>query len=85
MEKDICPDIIVHYYEASQGPLRSLSDLGIEEAETILQRIRQEGLIFASKRNEGYLKIRRSLEELIRHRLIQKGGQPKNTHRIILS
>ena len=78
MEKVICPETIVHYYEASQGPFKSLSDLSLEEAESILQRIRQEGLVFASKRNVDYLKTRRSLEERIRQLFIEKGGQPKS-------
>jgi len=77
MEKFVCPEIIVHYYEASQGPFRSLSDLSLEEAESILQRIRQEGRVFASKRNTDYLGIRKSLEERIRQLFIEKGGQPK--------
>jgi hypothetical protein len=77
MEKVVCPEIIVHYYEASQGPFRSLSDLSLEDAESILQRIRQEGTVFASKRNRDYLGIRKSLEERIRQLFIERGGQPK--------
>ncbi len=72
-----CPDVIVHYYEARQGPLRSLSDLSMEDAEYILEQIRQEGVIFASKRNKDYLGIRRSLEERLRQLFIEKGGRPK--------
>ena len=77
MEKVVCPEIIVHYYEANKGPFRSLSNLSMEEAESILQRIRQEGMVFASKRNLDYLRIRKSLEERIRQLFIEKGGQPK--------
>ncbi len=77
MEKIVCPEYIVHYYEASQGPFKSLSDLGFQEAELILQQIRQEGLVFASQRNQDYLTIRRSLEERIRRLFIEKHGQPK--------
>ena len=77
MEKDACPEFIVHYYEACQGPFRSLSDLSLEEAESILQRIRQDGIVFASKRGTDYLEIRKSLEERIRCLFIEKGGQPK--------
>jgi hypothetical protein len=43
----------------------------------MLQRIRQEGIAFASKRDIDYLRIRRSLEERIRQLFIEKGGQPK--------
>jgi hypothetical protein len=77
MKKVVCPEIIVHYYEASQGPFRSLSDLSLEKAESILQRIRQQGIVFASKRSVDYLGIRKSLEEQIRQMFIEKGGQPK--------
>ena len=76
MDKVVCPEMIVHYYEASRGPFRSLSDLSLEEAESIQQRIRQEGIVFASKRNLDYLGIRKSLEERIRQLFIEKGGQP---------
>ena len=69
--------MIVHYYEASKGPFRSLSDLRMEEAESILQRIRQEGIVFASKRNLDYLSLRMSLEQRIHQLFIEKGGQPK--------
>jgi hypothetical protein len=77
MEKVASPEMITHYYEASQGPFRSLSDLSLEEAESILQRIRQESIVFASKRSIDYLVIRKSVEEQIRQLFIEKGGQPK--------
>jgi hypothetical protein len=77
MENNVCPDHIIHYYEASQGPFKSLSDLSLKEAESILQRIRQEGVVFASKRNLDYLGIRKALEERIYALFIEKGGQPK--------
>jgi hypothetical protein len=80
MEKIVCPRTIVHYYEASQGPFRSLSDLSLEDAECILQRIRQKGIVFASQRNRDYLAIRKSLEERIRQLFIEKGGQPRRLH-----
>jgi hypothetical protein len=77
MEKIVCPEMIVHYYEASQPPFQSLSDLTLEDAEDILQQIRQEGNVFASKRNMEYLDIRKSLEEQIYRLFVGKGGQPK--------
>ncbi len=77
MENMVCAETIVHYYEASRGPLKSLSDLGLEEAEALLQRIRQDGLVFASQRGMDYLSIRQSLEEQIRGLFIWKGGLPK--------
>jgi hypothetical protein len=77
MKKDVCPENIIHYYEASKGPFRSLSDMSLVEAESILQLIRQEGIVFASKRNLDYLGIRKALEERMHELFIEKGGQPK--------
>ena len=77
MEKIACPEVIVHYYEASKGPFQSLSDLRLEDAEAILQKIRHEGTVFASKRNHEYLTIRKSLEDKIYQMFVEKGGRPK--------
>ena len=71
------PDYLSHYYEASDGPLRNLSDLTEEQAEAILQEIRRAGDRFASQRKEDYLSVRRGLEEQVRELFIQKGGRPK--------
>ncbi len=77
MNKSVCPEIIVHYYEAGRPPFQSLSDLTLEDAEAILQQIRQEGNVFASKRNMEYLGIRKSLEEQMYQLFLAKGGQPR--------
>jgi hypothetical protein len=71
------PDTLYHYYEANRGPLVSLSDLSLEDAEGILAQIRRDGLIFASRRSNEYLQIRRELEERIRSLFVDKGGQPR--------
>jgi hypothetical protein len=80
MTADICPDYIVHYYEAELGPFRNLSDLSHEEAEAVLANIRAEGILFASKRTAEYLSVRRTLEQRVRQLFIAKGGQPKRLH-----
>ena len=77
MDDGICPAFITHYFEAAQGPFKSLSDLDPAEAESVLGKIRQEGVVFASRRNRDYLEIRRALERKIRQLLIDKGGQPR--------
>jgi hypothetical protein len=77
MKKNLCPEMIVHYYEASKGSLQSLSDLRLEDAEAILQQIRHEGNVFASKRKIDYLSIRKTLEERIYQLFVEKGGKPK--------
>ena len=74
------PAFLSHYYEASHGPLRSLSDLEPEETERILDDIRCAGKSFASKRNAEYLSIRRELEQRVRCLFIQKGGKPQRRH-----
>jgi hypothetical protein len=74
------PSLLYHYYEASLGPLRNLSDLPLEEAEAILSRIRQTGNVFASKRASDYLLIRRELEDRVRGLFIEKGGHPQRSY-----
>lgn len=43
----------------------------------MLERIRQEGAIFASQRRADYLAIRGELEKRVRQLFIQKGGKPR--------
>ncbi len=80
------PDCLYHYYEKRKGPFTSLSDLSLEQAETILEGIRKKGQVFASQRQANYLAIRRELEQAVRQRFIDKGGQPqrKSPHYMIL-
>lgn len=73
------PSFLYHYYEASLGPFRNLSDLPLEKAEAILSRIRQTGNVFASQRAGDYLPIRRELEDRVRRLFIEKGGQPQRS------
>lgn len=70
------PKFLSHYYEADDGPFRSLTDLPEAQAEAVLQKIRRTGDRFASQRQEDYLSIRRELEERVRGLFIEKGGQP---------
>jgi len=76
---NMMPDFLSHYYEASRGPFRNLSDLSLEQAQEILRRIREKEGTFAGERTEGYLAIRRDLEKQVRQRFIAKGGAP---HRV---
>jgi len=73
----LLPDFLCHYYEATDGPFRNLSDLTISEAEAVLSHIRQAGDRFASLRTDDYLTIRRKLEEKVRALFLAKGGVPK--------
>ena len=80
------PTYLYHYYDCSRGAFRNLSDLPPGEAEAILESIRQRGEGFASKRKTDYLMIRRELEDFVRMRFIEKGGQPQRArpHYMIL-
>jgi hypothetical protein len=71
------PDFLCHYYEATDGPLRNLSELTDQEAHAILEQLRSQGDRFASQRKDDYLAIRRGLEEKVRALFIAKGGKPK--------
>jgi hypothetical protein len=65
------PDFLCHYYEAGRGPFANLSDLPPQEAEQVLERIRQAGGVFASRRQADYLQIRSQLEQRVRQLFIQ--------------
>lgn len=70
--------LLYHYYEESRGPLRSISDLSDEEAESVLQRIRTEKPdIFLAKRPEDYVQKRRRFEGILRNEFIKMGGCPE--------
>ena len=81
------PNFLSHYYEASDGPFRNLSDLPHAEAEALLEQIRQGGQRrYAGKRMSDYMAVRRGLEERVRELFIAKGGQPlrERPHYLIL-
>jgi len=71
------PDFLCHYYDASDGPLRNLSDLPAAEADAVLQGIRMKGDRFASQRTADYLAVRAGLESRVRELFIAKGGRPR--------
>ena len=80
------PGFLSHYYEASKGPFLNLSDFSLEEGESVLDEIRRQGEVFASRRSEDYLQIRRGLEDQVRQMFIAKGGKPvrQRPHYMIL-
>jgi hypothetical protein len=81
MTEHAIPGFLCHYYEATDGPFRNLSDLPLVDAEEILQRIRQtDSSRFASRRPADYMVVRRQLEELVRQQFIAKGGRPRRNH-----
>jgi hypothetical protein len=80
------PDYLYHYYDCSKRPFLNLSDLAHDEAEVVLQKIKQNGESFASKRANDYLTIRRELEGHIRNIFVAKNGKPQRAtpHYMIL-
>lgn len=67
---------LYHYYEMNRGPFRSLTDLPLHEALAIQEQLKQDQSLFASKRSDDYLDIRRDLEQRARDIFISKGGKP---------
>ena len=86
MTADSLPDFLTHYYERACGPFRSFSMLPPEEAEALQAMLRARGDVFASKRTEDYLEVRRGLEQRVRALFVEKGGRPIRTrpHYLIL-
>jgi hypothetical protein len=68
---------LYHYYEHRNGPFRSLSNLPLDEAEAILEELKQSGKVFAGKRVADYMQVRRQLERKARELFVDKGGKPQ--------
>jgi len=69
-----------HYYEANIGPFRSLSQLSLPRANKIMADIKKNKDLFASRRSDEYLVVRRELEKVARRLFIEKGGKPINDY-----
>ncbi len=70
---------LYHYYESARGPFLSLTDLLQHEAMIIHNQLKKDTSLFASKRSDDYLLIRRDLEQRARILFIEKGGKPIRT------
>jgi hypothetical protein len=73
-------NLLCHYYEVARGPFHNLSALSIEEANSILSELRENGRGFASKRSEDYMQIRRQLEKQARMMFVEQGGNPRTLY-----
>jgi hypothetical protein len=69
-------EFLYHYYESRRGPFRSLTDMPIDEAMVLFKQLKSDPTLFASKRSDDYLLIRRELERKARELFIAKGGRP---------
>jgi hypothetical protein len=67
---------VYHYYEAEIGPFKNLSSLSYDKAREVMNDLKQEGTVFASRRPDDYLSVRRQLEDRARYLFISKGGKP---------
>ena len=67
---------LYHYFERAKGPLLNLSDLPLQQAQDILDDIKDANNTFASHRDQGYLERRQGLEQIVRDIFISKGGNP---------
>lgn len=70
---------LYHYYESARGPFLSLTDLPQQEAMIVHGQLKKDKSLFASKRSDDYLLIRRDLEQRARDLFIEKGGKPIRT------
>lgn len=68
---------LYHYFDIETGPYKNLSDLSLDDAKKVQNKLRKNSICFASKRYEGYLEIRRDLELKAREIFINKGGKPE--------
>lgn len=71
---------LYHYYEHDRGPFKNLSSLSLEAGEEVLRQLRLDADVFASKRSDDYLKVRRDLENRARNLFIAKGGKPRQQY-----
>lgn len=66
---------LYHYYDKAIGPFFNLSDLSIEKANEILDKIKfLKPCAMAAKRQPEYMEARRYYENILREEFIRKGG-----------
>lgn len=67
---------LYHYYDKKVGPFRSLSDLPVDEAERVLDRIRNDKPdTQCAKRQKSYIQDRLCYEKILREEFLKKGGK----------
>lgn len=66
---------LYHYYDKTIGPYRNLSDISIEDANRIIEEIKQNNPnAQCAKRQLSYMEDRLYYEEILRKKFIDKGG-----------
>ncbi|CAI6052082.1 hypothetical protein [Cohnella sp. JJ-181] len=71
---------LFHYYEAKLGPFKNLSSLSPDEAQKIMDALKAKNNVYAARRSDDYLYIRKDIEEKARKLFVLKGGQPRKTY-----
>lgn len=68
---------LYHYFERSIGAFSNLSDLSVNEAEKVLEKIKNDRPSSqAAQRDVEYMKRRINYEKIVRNLFIEKGGKP---------
>ncbi len=68
--------VLYHYYDKSGALFRNLSELPIDEAKAVLEKIKSEKPDSQSaQRNDKYPQYRRNCEEIVRREFTKKGGK----------
>lgn len=66
---------LYHYFDKTIGPFRSLSDLPIDEAKSILDCIKvTKPSALSAQRHDKYIEYRHNCENIIRSEFAKKGG-----------
>ena len=66
---------LYHYYDKSIGPFRNLSDISIDEANIVLNKISvTKPNVQCAKRQTDYMQARLYYENILRNEFIKKGG-----------
>lgn len=67
---------LYHFFEKTTGPFRNLSDLSVEEAWDVVNRVRVERPgSQCAQRHDKYVEYRRNCERILREEFTKKGGK----------
>lgn len=71
---------LYHYFDKTIGPFQTLSDLSVEEANTVLNNLKETRPNSQSaQRHDKYVQYRRNCENMLKHEFAKKGGVMKRT------
>lgn len=66
---------LYHYFDKTIGPFVNLSDIPMDEAEAVLNRIKAtKPNVQSAKRHSEYMADRHYYEEILRTHFVEKGG-----------